>query len=500
MKRFAYKLVHQYALFASVLTFILTLSMGLYASFITEQSTQSLEKERARQMAEIQAGKIQHVVDSLLFTGQTAKILLTEGGGEINNFEQCMKDIMGEQALRNIALAPQGIVSEIYPLKGNESAVGHNLLTDPARMTEANTARESRSLTLAGPFNLRQGGVGAVGWLPIYFNNENGEEYFWGFICVTLAFPQALEHAQMHKLEEQGYSYELWKLSPGSGEKLSIMQSQNKLSDDSQSVPVSLPNTQWYLNIAPSGGWFNTSLFLIGLVLSLILATLATLLSRNVMALVRSKNDLSDSLLQQSANYQKMNHLNEELRIFRHDVKNHYLSLFSLLENGDLDGAKGYLSNMADMIVTGSEIINTENYVFDALLAKKTAKAREKQIQVESEIFIGKQLKIENKDWSILFGNALDNAIEACGKLPEEKRRIHIFVRYKGNILQTKITNSMMPVSAGGDSFLKTTKEDKKNHGLGLKQMQAVIQKYRGVIETSRDEDTFILFFLLFDV
>lgn len=500
MNHFAYKLVHQHALRASILAFVLAFSIGICATAATEQYTQSLNKERARQIAEIQAGKIQHVIEALLFTSQTAKVLLTEGGGEIKHFEQSMADILSGYNLRNIALAPDGIVSRIYPLAGNEKAIGHNLLTDPKRATEAIAARESRTLSLAGPYKLLQGGYGALGRLPIYLKDEEGREYFWGFICVTLELPEALEAAQMQKLEEQGYSYELWKVEPDTKEKQIITRSVTDISCEPQSVPISLPNSVWHLDISPAAGWYSVHFLFVKLILSALFALLIALLAKMVIALIRSKNDLNDSLIQQASNYQKLDLLNDELRMFRHDVKNHYISLFSLLECGDLPEAKEYLSNMAELVATSSQIINTENYVFDALLAKKIAMAKEKQIQVESEVFINKQLRIENKDWSSLFGNALDNAIEACMHIPPQSRKICIFIQYRGNILQAKITNSMMPGLDKSNNFFRTTKGDPLNHGLGMKNMQSIVQKYHGVLETSFDGELFILSFLLFNV
>lgn len=500
MNHFAYKLVHEYALRTSILAFVLAFSVGVCVTSITEQYAQGHSKARARQIAEIQAGKIQHVIEGLLFTSQTAKVLLTEGDGEIEHFEQYMADILSGHNLRNIALAPGGIVSQIYPLAGNEEALGHDLLEDPNRTTEAKAARESRTLTLAGPYELRQGGFGALGRLPIYLKDKEGHEYFWGFICVTLELPESLEAAQMQKLEEQGFSYELWKVAPDTKEKQIIAQSAMTISCEPQSVPISLPNSEWYLDISPAAGWYNIPFFILKLILSVIFALLTALLVKIVMALIKSKNDLNDSLIQQAANYQKLDLLNDELRMFRHDVKNHYISLFSLLECGDLPEAKEYLSNMTELVATSSEIVNTENYVFDALLAKKTVAAKENQIQVESEIFISKQLRIENKDWSSLFGNALDNAIEACMRMPPQSRKIHVFIQYRGNILQTKITNSMMPGLDKSNGFFRTTKGDPLNHGLGMKNMRAIVQKYHGVLETSYEGEIFILSFLLFNV
>ena len=72
------------------------------------------------------------------------------------------------RGISNLQLAPNGVVTQIYPLGGNEAAIGHDLLNDPRRRIEAQAAIESRKLTLAGPFTLVQRGMGVIGRLPVF--------------------------------------------------------------------------------------------------------------------------------------------------------------------------------------------------------------------------------------------------------------------------------------------------------------------------------------------
>jgi sensor domain CHASE-containing protein len=74
----------------------------------------------------------------------------------------------------SLQLQPNGIISHILPLEGNKEAIGHNVLLDPNRNKEAILARDSGKLTLAGPFNLKQGGLGAAARLPVYLETPHG--------------------------------------------------------------------------------------------------------------------------------------------------------------------------------------------------------------------------------------------------------------------------------------------------------------------------------------
>jgi sensor domain CHASE-containing protein len=104
------------------------------------------------------------------------------------------------------------VVQQIYPFKGNEKALGHNLLADPTRNKEAFIARNSGQMTLAGPFPLVQGGIGAVGRLPVFLNpDKQHAPVFWGFAIALLRFPDVLHSAGLDWLSRRGYHYSLWR-------------------------------------------------------------------------------------------------------------------------------------------------------------------------------------------------------------------------------------------------------------------------------------------------
>ncbi len=94
--------------------------------------------------------------------------------------DELLKDVEG---VRSLQLAPDAVVTYINPLKGNEAALGHNLLADPARREAAERAIRERHFVVAGPVELRQGGVALIGRLPIFLPLADDEKSgrFWGF-------------------------------------------------------------------------------------------------------------------------------------------------------------------------------------------------------------------------------------------------------------------------------------------------------------------------------
>jgi PAS domain S-box-containing protein len=205
-----------------------------------------------------------------------------QGKGNIPNFDTTANEMLPYfPGVSSLQLAPGGVVLRSVPLAGNEGAIGHDLLKDPKRNKEAFLARDTGKLTLAGPFNLVQGGVGAVGRLPVFLDNRNGKRSFWGFTCVLIRFPEVLSPARLSGLVERGYQYELWRTHPDTGEKqIIVSSSQNPLLNPVERS-LELPNGTWTLSVAPSDGWSDPT----GLALK---AALGLLFSLLVAGLVRS--------------------------------------------------------------------------------------------------------------------------------------------------------------------------------------------------------------------
>lgn len=500
-----YRLSRKKLIFVFLVTFLISAIVSLLVVGFIQYARLQREKERASIMAEIIVSRLSHVIDNELAIPYTVKALLLEGNGIITDFENLMPEIVGSTPIRYVTLAPNGIISEIYPKAGNEKALGYDLIKDPEKILESSLEYETKELTLSGPYRLRLGGVGLVGCLPVYLDDPDGTPYFWGFTSVTISLPDGLTDSGLDTLEDQGYAYKLWRNSPNAHTDPIIMQSSHKLSSNPVIDVIELPNSSWSLGLTPKDGWGSKRILYFEFFISFLFCLLSSFLALNLVKLSMGRNRLEETLNHQSANYKMMNQLNEDLRIFRHDINNHMLTLSNLLKNGEIDSARDYIHFISGALSDSLSIVNTENYVFDALLAQKIEEARRHGIQVDKEVKIGRQLKIDNEDWSILLGNVLDNAIEACLIAKEENPQLRIIIQYHSGMLQAMITNTSIFQSSDLSSDaeplpISTSKEDKKNHGFGMKQIYTVIKKYHGTIEIVRENGLFTLAFTLFEV
>lgn len=267
---------------AAALVFLL--AAGCAAAVVGRWEQHRLQAERARVSDQTgdQARAIQRHIERALSATYALAALVRQGNGTVANFASVAQEMLpfypGVSAL---ALAPGGIVRYFVPLAGNEKAIGHDLLKDPARTREAFLARDTGRLTLAGPFNLIQGGLGAAGRLPVFLDDGQSRS-FWGFTIVLLRFPEALDPNRLSGLVERGFVYRLWRIHPDSGQGQVIAESSPVAPIDPVEHTLDVPNATWTLSVAPVRGWGDPpGLALkagLGLLFSLLLAYLTKLL------------------------------------------------------------------------------------------------------------------------------------------------------------------------------------------------------------------------------
>lgn len=176
-------------------------------------------------------------------------------------------------------IAKDGIINLIYPMEGNEASMGLNMFEHPERKQEARLAKESGDYTIAGPFELVQGGTGVLLFDPIYRADAQGEKQFWGFSILVLNWERFLEEMELDKLEDAGYHYEIWKKNASGGEKNIIAQCKDdeKIRRNTLSVACEVPNDVWYFDIVPVNGWVSLEQAVSGIVVAFILALLLML-------------------------------------------------------------------------------------------------------------------------------------------------------------------------------------------------------------------------------
>lgn len=185
-----------------------------------------------------------------------------------------------------------------------------------------------------------------------------------------------------------------------------------------------------------------------------------------------------------------------ELRSFKHDISNQFIAIYGYLEAGDLPGSKQYIKERFHDLDVLSPSVSTGNTTLDAILSTKKALAERHGIIFRMRVMVPEQIVLAPVDQCIIFGNALDNAIEACERCGKDSDRfIEFSLIQKKNKLICEIVNSAPPDQ--GNS-LNTTKMDKGNHGFGLRNVRAALAKYDSEPIIEQKDGQFVLRFLVF--
>jgi len=171
----------------------------------------------------------------------------------------------------------------------------------------------------------------------------------------------------------------------------------------------------------------------------------------------------------------------ENIRAIKHDINNHIFSIQALIEKGQIEEAKNYISTIDEKIARTNLFSDSGNIIIDALLDNRYETFKSNDINVSKKIIIPKELNIENHDLCTVLSNLLDNAIDACTKIRlGEERFIDICLEYKKNFLYIKISNNfeIKPIERNG-RFI-TSKNNSEIHGFGLSNVKSVVEKYNG--------------------
>ena len=209
----------------AALVFVLVFLFALTLMYLVNQEQEQEEKLKATYMAEATVSRVEAQLSQYLTKADVLKNLV-EDGHELNDEQfKVLAQVMQDDThiIEAIELAQDGIITQVYPLAGNEKAVGLDFFADPAREKEANLAMQSGQYTIAGPFELRQGGMGVLLFDPIYTTDEQGEQSFWGFSVMVLNWENFIEDMELQSLENASYHYQIWRRSMSTGAKFPMI-------------------------------------------------------------------------------------------------------------------------------------------------------------------------------------------------------------------------------------------------------------------------------------
>ena len=353
-----------------MVVFLLTTLAVLLSVRVLYQNQEKDEKLRAIYTAESTISRVSSQLNQYLAESDFIKELIESGydisGRPFSVISGHMQD--GSNIIKAHELARDGIVSQVYPVTGNQAAIGLNMLENPYRRKEANLAKDSGQYTIAGPFELVQGGTGALLFDPIYTTDTSGGQTFWGFSILVIQWNNFMDEIALYKLEEAGYRYQIWKKDLYTGEKIVIAESEAFSSNDALEVACSVPNDTWYFEIAPEEGWTTWEQSLFGVVIALLIGGLAAYLCWQIQ--MRQQRDaLHEAELERSA--QEAREANEAKTRFlfnmSHDIRtpmNAIIGFSDLLEK-HIDEKEKVLDYAGKIKSSSSFLLSLINYVLE---------------------------------------------------------------------------------------------------------------------------------------
>lgn len=198
----------------------------------------------------------------------------------------------------------------------------------------------------------------------------------------------------------------------------------------------------------------------------------------------RFQNELVDR------HYAEVETMYRKMRGWRHDYHNHIQVLKAHMEFARYEEAKQYLTMLNDDLSTVDTVIKTGNVMVDAILNSKLTMIREREIQVDATAVVPQDVPFSGIDLSVLIGNLLDNAMEACAQVAnKDERFIRIYIDIVKKQLYISVTNSMKGrAKKKGLQYLSTKAG---LHGFGLIRIDRIASKYGGFINRQNEEGVF---------
>ena len=276
-----YKRIRIYCYIVGLITFLAAFFIGVFLLYNLEKD----EKTTGKYMAQITEKRVRARLDQYIMLSDLLGNYIRAGENlDENTFSELAEKIPNEDGvIKAFELAPEGIVTDIYPKQGNEGAFGLDMLQEHERKKDAILAKKSGKYTLGGPYQLKQGGTGALLFNPVYQDNNSEQGEFWGFVILVIDWERFIGEINLDYLSDADFCYRIWTYDRDSSDRIILAESQSDMPDNILTVECTVPNNTWYFDIIPSRGWIPRSYWImciaISYIFSLLIATVFYLTS-----------------------------------------------------------------------------------------------------------------------------------------------------------------------------------------------------------------------------
>ena len=388
---------------SGLITFFALLTL---ITLIVHQRYELFRENKEREVSNILYGVKQNLEQSLKnsYTVALTLALTLDNKGVPANFDSVAEQLVRSNPdLQAVQLVPNGVIRYMYPLKGNEQAVNIDLFKSPTEtVLEVKKAIETRKMYYQGPVKLTQGGVGVVGRLPLYINNQ-----FWGFSAVVIKLDKLFKNAGIDNKKYENYQFQFSKLNPITKKEEFFLPLQAHFSPE-VAKSVTFPEGDWKLyvvDVKPYNAWYElATAILFGLGLAVLSSYLLTRLLRKQTQLQRIVHHQASQLLNTESKFKNIFD-NAAIGIARVDSRTGLI----LEVNRYLCNFLGYTEKeLMDKKI--KSLIHAEDLEEDARLFKQLLAGKIRQFSREKRYL--------SKDRRVIWGNVIITPLWAEGEDP----------------------------------------------------------------------------------
>ena len=202
-------------------------------------------------------------------------------------------------------------------------------------------------------------------------------------------------------------------------------------------------------------------------------------------------------LLSQKEQYKNLSDSIAQTRQARHDLRHHLNAISGMVQADDKESLQLYLAQYGRTLPNNEDTFYTGNYTADMIVGHYLTLAKQNGIRVDFSFHIPEDCFIRDTDLCVLMGNCLENSIDACRKLPEEKRCLRVESAVKNKYLAITIANSYDGKTSMQNSAYLSDKRGRRNVGIGLESVEAVVRNYNGEMKIQGENGVFTVYIML---
>ena len=433
----AKKRIIKYSCVVGLISFMLLFLVGCMIFGYMEKE----EKAGAAYMAQSTVRRIKAQLERYVVSSDLMENIINAGYQlDEETFSKLASVIPNENdVVKAFELAPDGIITYIYPREDNDKAFGLDLLTEHERSIDANLAKETKEYTLGGPYELRQGGMGALLFNPVYQPADGENSIFWGFVITVIDWDRFISELKLEKLSEASFYYKIWTKDDSTGEQVVLAQNKEKLSKDCLTLECNIPNEVWYFDIEPSAGWITISYWFSVILTILVLSMLIAAIFYQVLSKNNQEKQYAEQM-QRSAKLAKNANEAKTRFLFNmsHDIRTPINGIRGMVEI-----SRHYIGNEEKQEDCRNKIMDASGFLLDLVNnVLDMNKLESGAIRLENKSFCLQQMVREIKPMLDIRAREYGVRIE-WEKIPEEIPYLVGSPLHLQQILQNIISNAL---------------------------------------------------------